>query len=213
LAKPHIVIMGRSPVAQTLARLGKDIDYQISVVAEADHEAFPDADRIAASLDESGVTPQCFLVVSTQGENDEEAVEAALSSDAAHVSFVASKVKAQKVAEYLKKKGMAADRLARLKAPAGLDIRAASPEEIAVSILAEIIRARSTRTQQAADTTAARATSSLPVITTEARDPICNMIVDITKAKHISDYRGRKVYFCCAGCKQTFDCQPEKYAV
>jgi xanthine dehydrogenase accessory factor len=213
LAKPHIVIMGRSPVAQTLARLGKDINYQISVVAEADHETFPHADRIAASLGEIGVTQQCFLVVSTQGEDDEEAVEAALSSNAAYVSFVASKVKAQKVAEYLKEKGVAAERLARLKAPAGLDIRAASPEEIAVSILAEIIRARGTKTQEAAHTTAARMASSLPVITTEARDPICNMIVDTTKARHFSDYRGRKVYFCCAGCKQTFDCQPEKYAV
>ena len=213
LAKPHIVIMGRSPVAQTLARLGKDINYQISVVAEADHETFPHADRIAASLDEIGVTPQCFLVVSTQGEHDEEAVEAALTSCAAYVSFVASKVKAQKVAEYLKGKDVAAERLARLKAPAGLDILAASPEEIAVSILAEIIRTRGSKTQEAADTTAARTTISLPVTTTQARDPICNMIVDTAKAKHISDYRGRKVYFCSAGCKQSFDCQPEKYAV
>src|SRR5262245_3206383 len=173
LAKPHIVIMGRSPVAQTLARLGKDINYQISVIADADHDTFPDADRIAASLGEIDVTPQCFLVVSTQGEDDEEAVEAALSSDAAYVSFVASKVKAQKVAEYLKAEGVAAERLARLKAPAGLDIRAASPEEIAASILAEIIMARGSKIQEAADTTVLR-----PVTTTRARDPICNMMVD-----------------------------------
>jgi xanthine dehydrogenase accessory factor len=212
LAKPHIVIMGRSPVAQTLARIGKDIDYQISVVAMTDHETFPVADRIAASLEEVGVTPQCFLVVSTQGEDDEEAVEAALTSDAAYVSFVASKVKAQKITEYLREKGVSAERLARLKAPAGLDIRAASPEEIAVSILAEIIRARGTKTQEAAGTTAAR-TTKLSVITPEIRDPICNMIVDPTKARHTSEYRGGKVYFCSAGCKQTFDRQPEKYAV
>jgi xanthine dehydrogenase accessory factor len=213
LAKPHIVIMGRSPVAQTLARLGKDIDYQISVVAEADHETFPNADRIAASLGEVALTPQSFLVVSTQGEDDEEAVEAALSSVADYVAFVASKVKAQKVAEYLKEKGVAAERLARLKAPAGLDIRAASPEEIAVSILAEIIMARGSKTQVAADTTAAGTTISLPVITTRARDPICNMLVETTNAMNISDYGGRRVYFCCASCKQTFDRQPEKYAV
>src|SRR5215475_15609597 len=56
LPKPHIVIIGSSPVAQTLARLGKDINYHISVVTDADRESFPDADRIAASLDEIGIT-------------------------------------------------------------------------------------------------------------------------------------------------------------
>jgi xanthine dehydrogenase accessory factor len=213
LAKPHIVIIGRSPVAQTLTCLGKAINYQISVVAEADRELFADADRLVTSLNEINVTQQCYLVVSTQGEDDEEAVEAALSSNAVYVAFVASKVKAQKVMEYLKEKGMADESLTRMKAPAGLDIQAASPEEIAVSILAEIILARGSKAQASADTTTAKRSMPLPVITAQAKDPICNMMVDTTKAKYVSEYRGRKIYFCCAGCKQTFDRQPEQYVV
>ncbi|MBZ5524999.1 MAG: XdhC family protein [Acidobacteriia bacterium] len=212
LAKPHVVIMGRSPVAQTLARLGKAVNYQISVVAEADKESFPDADRIAASLGELQVTPQACIVVSTQGEDDEEALEQALASNAAYVAFVASKVKAQKVMEFLRAKGVAAERLRQVKAPAGLDIHAASPEEIAVSILAEIIQTRGTKAQLAAEG-AVKKSVMLPVINTLAKDPICGMMVDTTKGKHKSEYKGKMIYFCCAGCKQAFDQQPEKYAV
>jgi len=212
LAKTHIVILGRSPVAQTLARLAKAVNYQISVVAETGKETFPDADRIAASLSELSVTPQTYVVVSTQGEDDEEALEQAIVSNAAYVAFVASKTKAQKVMEYLKEKGVAPGSLRKIKAPAGLDIHAATPEEIAVSILAEIIQARGNKAQPA-EAPAAKKSVMLPVINTQAKDPICNMMVDTSKAKHKTEYKGKMIYFCCAGCKQTFDKQPEKYAV
>jgi xanthine dehydrogenase accessory factor len=212
LAKPHILILGRSPVAQTLARLARAVNYQISVVAETDKETFPDADRIAASLGELKVTPQTYVVVSTQGEDDEEALEQAIASNAVYVAFVASKTKAQKVMEYLKEKGIAPESLRKIKAPAGLDIHAATPEEIAVSILAEIIQARGSKAQ-AAEAPAKKESVMLPVINTLAKDPICNMMVDTGKAKYKSEYKGKMIYFCCAGCKQTFDKQPEKYAV
>jgi xanthine dehydrogenase accessory factor len=205
--------MGRSPVAQTLARMGKAVNYEISVAADADKEIFPDADHIAATLSELKVTPQTYVVVSTQGEDDEDALEQALGANAAYVAFVASKTKAQKVMEYLKEKGVAAERLKQVKAPAGLDIHAASPEEIAVSILAEIIQARGSKAQPVAEAGAAKKSVMLPVINTLAKDPICNMMVDTTRAKHKSEYKGKMIYFCCAGCKQTFDKQPEKYAV
>ncbi|HWZ43008.1 MAG TPA: XdhC family protein [Candidatus Saccharimonadales bacterium] len=213
LAKPHILILGRSPVAQTLARLGQAIHYEISVVAEVGVEGFPGAGRIASSIGELKVTPQTMIVVSTQGEDDEDALEQALGSGAEYVAFVASKIKAQKVMERLQEKGVAAGRLRQVKAPAGLDIHAASPEEIAVSILAEIIQTRGSRLRTAAEPGAANKSVSLPVINTVAKDPICGMMVDTAKAKHRSEFQGKGVYFCCAGCKQTFDQHPEKYAV
>lgn len=213
LAKPHIVIMGRSPVAQTLARLGHAVNYRISVAAEADAETFPDADRLAASLAELEVTPRSMIVVSTQGEEDEEALEQALASPATYVAFVASRTKAQKVMEFLKEKGVPAERLRQVKAPAGLDIHAASPEEIAVSILAEIIQMRGQGAQPGREAGPARKSVALPVLNTLAKDPICGMMVDTMKAKHKSEYKGKMVYFCCAGCKQAFDKQPEQYAV
>ena len=90
------------------------------------------------------ITPQTFIVVSTQGESDEEALEAALQTGSSYVAFVASKTKAGKTLDTLKEGGISADKLAKVRAPAGLDIQASSPEEIAVSILAEIIQVRKT---------------------------------------------------------------------
>jgi xanthine dehydrogenase accessory factor len=205
LPKPHILILGRSPVAKTLARLGKAINYTVSVAApEADRENFPDPDFVQADFDLSQlrISPQTFIVVSTQGECDEEALEKALLTDAGYVAFVASKVKAGKVLDYLRERGIAAARLSQVRAPAGLDIRAASPEEIGVSILAEIIQLNG-----------AKAKTELRVVTQEAKDPICGMSVNVSTAKYKSDFHGDSFYFCCAGCQQTFDKQPDKYAL
>ena len=210
LPKPHVVILGRSPVAVTLAKLAKAVNYTVSVAArEADRDSFPDADVVQADLDLSGlkITPQTLIVVSTQGHQDEEAVEHALRSAASYVAFVASRTKTAKIIEYLKERGLDPARLAQLRAPAGLNIHAGSPEEIAVSILAEIIQVnRSTKERS-------KAQAALPVIATqEAKDPICGMTVDIGKAKYKSEFRGGTFYFCCAGCQQKFDRQPEQYA-
>ena len=212
LPKPHILILGRSPVAKTLATLGKAIGYAVSVVAPgADRESFPDIDSMQAELDlgQLKTVPQTFIVVSTQGEGDEEALEQALLTKASYVAFVASKVKARKILDYLKERGVATDRLSQVRAPAGLDIRAASPEEIAVSILAEIIQVNGTRTAVVPP----NAQAQLAVLKQEAKDPICGMMVDVSVAKHKSEFHGNSFYFCCSGCKQKFDKQPEKYAL
>jgi xanthine dehydrogenase accessory factor len=210
LPKPDILILGRSPVAKTLARLGKTIGYAISVVAPgADRESFPDSDLVQAELELSQLktTPQTFIVVSTQGEGDEEALEQAILTKATYVAFVASKTKASKLLGYLKERGVTVDRLSQVRAPAGLDITATSPEEIAVSILAEIIQENGTR----AASQKKQAQSPFPKH--EAKDPICGMMVDVSIAKHKSEFHGNSFYFCCSGCKQKFDKQPEKYAL
>ena len=211
LPKPHVVILGRSPVAVTLVKLAKAVNYTVSVAApEADRDSFPDADAVQTDLDlrVMKITPQTLIVVSTQGDHDEEAVEHALRSAASYVAFVASRTKTAKIIEYLKERGLDPARLAQLRAPAGLNIHASSPEEIAVSILAEIIQFN----RSAKETPKAQA--ALPIIgTQEAKDPICGMTVHIDKAKHKSDFRGSTFYFCCAGCKQKFDKQPEQYAL
>lgn len=209
LPKPQVLILGRSPVAQTLSKLAKTIGYAVAVAAhDADREAFPDADSVHKNLDlaQLKITPQTFIVVSTQGESDEEALEAALETGATYVAFVASKTKAAKTLDSLKDRGLASETLDAVRAPAGLDIHAYSSEEIAVSILAEIIQSRRTATP------AADPALVLPVRAKTERDPICGMTVDVVAAKHKSEFRGDAYYFCCAGCKQTFDKQPDKYA-
>ena len=222
LPKPHILIFGRSPLAQTLARLGKTVGYRISVVASgADQEQFPDVDLLRAdsNLGELKIGRETFIVVSTQGEGDEEALEQAAKTNAAYVAFVASKVKALKVFEYLREAGVPSERVSQIRAPAGLDIHASTPEEIAVSILAEIIQLRSNRAKPVAESKKSALpvlnlpVLNLPVLNKEARDPVCGMLVNVSGAKYKSEHNGSEVYFCCAGCKQAFDRQPQKYTL
>jgi xanthine dehydrogenase accessory factor len=211
LPKPHVLILGRSPVAQTLCKLARTIGYAVSVAApDADRETFSEADSVQANFDLAPlkITPQTFIVVSTQGESDEEALEAALQTGSSYIAFVASKTKAGKTLDILKDRGITADKLRKVRAPAGLDIHASSPEEIAISILAEIVQVRRANLAQSTRTPAAPL-----VLLQEARDPICGMTVDASKAKHKAEFQGTSFYFCCAGCKQTFDKQPEKYVL
>ena len=188
LPKPHILIMGRSPVGRTLASLAKTINYTVSI-------ASPGLD-----LNGLSVGPRTFIVVSTQGEGDEEALEEALKTDASYVTFVASRAKAAKVLQSLTERGISPERLNQVRAPAGLDIHAGSPEEIAVSILAEIVQL-------------SRSQAIEHIATAAEKDPICGMTVDITTAKYQSEFDGKQFYFCCGGCKQTFDKQPDKYVL
>jgi xanthine dehydrogenase accessory factor len=212
LPRPQIVILGRSPVAQALARLGTAIDYSVAVIAEKLNAGDFGGARLLEqrdfSLSQVNPKAQSFVVVSTQGDGDEEALEQALSSDAAYVAFVASATKTHKVLEHLRTRGLVEEKLQRLRAPAGFKLGAVSPQEIAVSILAEIVQERSVALQGLAKETN---TPALPVVDLEDRDPICGMPVDPATAHYKSEHRGKHFSFCCAGCKQVFDQEPEKY--
>jgi xanthine dehydrogenase accessory factor len=209
LPKARILIFGRSLAAQSLSRLGKAVGYGISVVAPgASRELFPDADLIAEEVTPGRLVngSETYIVVATQGEHDEEALEQALRTNARYISFIASHAKARKIIEFLGEKGVPLEMLARIKAPAGLAIGTSSSSEIAVSIIAEIIQAKK------GSTGSARAEKSSPEISWQrATDPVCGMTVEASESAYQSDYEGRLFHFCCAGCKQTFDRQPEKY--
>jgi xanthine dehydrogenase accessory factor len=212
LPKSRILIFGRSPAAQSLSKLGKAVGYGITVVARgASPELFPDADLIAKKLTPGQLSngSEIFIVVATQGEQDEEALEQALRTDAGYISFIASHAKAQKIISYLAEKGMSREMLSRIKAPAGLSIGTSSSQEIAISILAEIIQVKKGNAREFAQTEKAK-----PAIVSEiATDPVCGMTVEVNESTHHSKYEGKAFYFCCAGCQQTFDRQPEKYLV
>jgi xanthine dehydrogenase accessory factor len=210
LPKSRILIFGRSPAAQSLSKLGKAIGYGIGVVSHgATRELFPDADFIAKEITSGQMNngSETFIVVATQGEHDEEALEQALRTDARYISFVASHAKAQKVIGLLAEKGASAQMLGRIKAPAGLPIGTSSPREIAVSIIAEIIQA-----QKRCPPENPRQDEFDPgEVSQSVIDPVCGMAVDVGELSYQSEYEGRSLYFCCAGCKQIFDRQPEKY--
>ena len=144
LPRPQVIVCGSSPVAVAIAELAKRTGFAVTVCAPAaEQAAFAEAERriegYALPVREAGSR---YVVVSTQGRGDEAALLAALAADTDYVAFVGSRKKADALKATLAARGVAADRLATLKAPAGLDLGAITPDEIAISILAEIVAVR-----------------------------------------------------------------------
>jgi xanthine dehydrogenase accessory factor len=144
LPRPQVVICGSSPVAVAIADLARRSGFAVTVCAPAAEQAtFTEADRriegFALPVDEAASR---YVVVSTQGRGDEAALLAALAVDVDYVAFVGSRKKAEALKAALSERGVTAERLAKLKAPAGLDLGAITPDEIAISILAEIVAVR-----------------------------------------------------------------------
>jgi xanthine dehydrogenase accessory factor len=144
LPRPQVVIYGSSPVAVAVADLARRTAFAVTVCAPAaEQAAFDQVERriegYALPVEEAGAR---YVVVSTQGRGDEAALLAALAVDVDYVAFVGSRKKAEALKATLAKRGVTAERLAKLKAPAGLDLGAITPDEIAISILAEIVAVR-----------------------------------------------------------------------
>jgi len=212
LPAPRLVVLGLSPVAQALTRVARAMGYSVDAVDPgADRAAFPEADRVFTSLDEPSLRPRpvaagasLSAVVATMGDNDEAAVRAALALEPAYLGLVASRRRFAAIRETLLAAGVPGAALDRVKSPAGLDIGAHAPAEIAISIMAEIVQRVHARPE-------APRTRSLPVSAGEARDPVCGMMVATATARHTASHGGRTYYFCCAGCRARFLGSPESY--
>jgi xanthine dehydrogenase accessory factor len=198
LPRPELVLIGAGPVIGTLETLARAMDFSVRLPAEPAAESRPPF----------SAGPNVFIVVASHGTFDEDALEQALRTEARYVSLVASRKRAAAIIETLRERGVPAERLARLKAPAGLAIGAVTPEEIAVSILAEIIQVSRSRQSDRQ-----RGGSIGPLKgEVEATDPVCGMSVKIASARYRSERAGQSFYFCCAGCKRKFDDEPARYA-
>ena len=140
LPHPSLVILGASPVALSLAAQARPLGYHVTLAAPAsDLVNVPEVDRLIESLTlEDLHAARRFVVVSTQGRGDEAALRAAVATEAAYHAFVGSRRKMASLRAKLLAEGTEAARLDQVKAPAGLDLGAITPEEIAMSILAEI---------------------------------------------------------------------------
>jgi xanthine dehydrogenase accessory factor len=140
LPHPALVIFGASPVALSLAVQARPLGYHVTLAAPAsDLAAAPPVDMLIDSFALGALhEARRFVVVSTQGKGDEAALRAALAVDAGYHAFVGSRRKMAALREKLVAEGVDAASLDRIKAPAGLDLGAITPEEIAMSILAEI---------------------------------------------------------------------------
>jgi len=140
LPHPSLVIFGGSPVAMSLAAQARQLGYHVTLAAPAgDLSAVPDADMLVDGFAPGELNQaRRFIVVSTQGKGDEAALRAAVAIEAEYHAFVGSRRKMAALREKLVANGVAPEAIDRVKAPAGLDLGAITPEEIAMSILAEI---------------------------------------------------------------------------
>ncbi|HJZ19508.1 MAG TPA: XdhC/CoxI family protein [Bradyrhizobium sp.] len=140
LPHPSLVILGASPVAMSLATQARQLGYHVTLAApSADLVIIPDTDALLDSYALGDLLPtRRFVVVSTQGKGDEAALRAAVMTEAEYHSFVGSRRKMKVLRDKLVAAGVAPEALDAVKAPAGLDLGAITPEEIAMSILAEI---------------------------------------------------------------------------
>ncbi len=190
LPTEQLIVVGRTPLARALAALGAAMGRHV-VVAEPDvtKDDFPTADAIVPDLARARIDARTAIVIAAR---DEDPVEAALATPARYVGLVASRTRGDVIRDVLQRRGVSADRLARLKYPAGLDIGARSDEEIALTILAEIVQLRAA--PQAEATAEPR----------EAVDPICDMTVAITPTALRADFEGTTYYFCGEGCRRRF---------
>jgi xanthine dehydrogenase accessory factor len=145
LPQPRLVIFGAGPVALALSALSARFDMHRTICAPGIEAGVAEADAMqdGFALD-TGVAAQRYVVVATQGKSDEAALRAALASGAAYVAFVGSRRKFTTLAERLAADGVDRAALEAVSAPAGLDIHAITPDEIALSILAEIVAHRRT---------------------------------------------------------------------
>lgn len=140
----RLVVCGASPVAASLVPLAIGMGYRVIVAAPAEaHGEVPGASAYVEgfALDALRLEPRDAVVVATQGRRDREALSAALKSPATYVGMVGSRKKVAKLRDELAR-DVPPDRLAALRGPAGLDIGAIEPEEIALSIIGEIVRDR-----------------------------------------------------------------------
>jgi molybdenum cofactor cytidylyltransferase len=147
-AQPELIVVGRDALARGLARLGQILRFIVTVVdpllATAD---FPEADRVLHTLDFSllGTSPDRHVVVASRGACDEEAIEQALDAKSAYVALVANRKRGEEVLHALRGKGIPPQELASVRIPAGLEICADTPEEIALAIMAQIVLERRKR--------------------------------------------------------------------
>jgi xanthine dehydrogenase accessory factor len=244
LPAPRLLLFGVSPLARALARLGRAAGYRVTVAdPAAEAGTFPEADEVVADFATLGGGPDAaglgkaggslarsgpsrpFAVVATMGQSDEEAAAAALALDPAYLGVVASRARAAEIRAALAARGVSPAGLARLKSPAGLALGARTPEEIALSILAEIVQVRraaeaSREAGRAAETGGRAADAGVgggpppPVpapAEPEALDPVCGMTVRVLAGTPRAEHGGRTVYFCCGGCRERFRREPERY--
>jgi xanthine dehydrogenase accessory factor len=229
LPKRRLVIFGHVPIVEALARLAKQLNFSVAVVdRHGTKEKLSEADVILDSLDEKQFeslidnASQTYAVVATMGESDLESVTRLCRLNLPYIGVVAGKKRANAIYAYLRSVKIPEREIDKVKAPAGIYIRAVTAGEIALSIMAEIVEIA--RSQNAIDSREiisgtprekALADSKMNSIvaypdTPVTIDPVCGMTVS-SSSDYFLEFNGQMRFFCSSACKESFESEPQKY--
>ena len=221
LPMPHLVIVGDSPMTRTLASLAGALGWRTEEIRGPDFT--PEA-----------ADGRSMIVVATQGHHDEDVLERAVAVRPAYLGLVGSRRRGATVLGYLADRGVPRDELDRVRVPAGLDLGSTTHQEIAVAILAELVQLRASGALAAGTLAAGALAAGKPsgppaqrAGTESARqaepegarpaarpslvvDPVCGMTVSAESSRPVR-HEGTDYYFCCAGCRQAFEQDPDAY--
>ena len=211
----RLVVLGASPTAQAMARIAHVLGWTVEAVdPEADRAMFPEADRVVASLEglesrrrSRQERDRLYTVVATLGGADEQAVRAALSLEPSYIGVIASRKRFGQMREALLAGGVPPEKIEQIRSPAGLDIRAVTPEEIALSVLCEMVQLDRARQGEVSEPTVVGPT------TEEDRDPVCGMTVSVDAAGYHAVMGDHTIHFCSASCRDRLMADPERYGI
>jgi xanthine dehydrogenase accessory factor len=191
---PLVVVVGDSPIALALVGIGERLGYEIAAW--------------------NGTVPEgaAAVIVASHGRDEEDALTAGLHAGVPYVGLVASRKRGDRVVSSL---DLCGSMKARIHTPAGLDIGARTAEEIALSILADVVASRprpSGRTVESDAATGHATSQPGGAGSTSALDPVCGMTVAAVDASLHLDHDGRRWWFCGSGCLRAFAAAPATYA-
>jgi xanthine dehydrogenase accessory factor len=214
----RLVVVGATPVAEALTRTALSMDYEVVRIVEASERRDLEAaagltGATLASLEsletvlKTGTPDDTAAVVASQGHYDEQALEVILTCGASYVGLVASRKRGASVRDYLEARGIPG--LDEVHIPAGLDLGARTAPEVALSILAEIVKTRPSQSPSYVGQGFSPARQDAQPST--AIDPVCHMEVEIATARHTAEAGGTIYYFCCPQCLARFTREPSRY--
>lgn len=215
---PHLRVYGSTPVARAAAWFAREVGFETLMdSAVADTAEFAAAHGVPAEAVHVSMLdrPESYALVATQGDGDEAALEDALQSSARAVLVIASRRKAERLRAAMALRGIGEARLADMHAPAGPDVGAMTPHEIALAAVTGLVALRHGRRDAATGGASAMEKEGSPgtgkAAATGYVNPVCGAVVDPATALSSLTMEGQTHYFCCTGCRTEFERNPGKY--
>ena len=197
LPMTKLIIYGNTPTTYAIANMGVLLNYDCYLCILNSKKNIEIHENVKIIEQYKSFNEKCIAIVGSQGENDIDAIKAAILSNPEFISMIISKKKALSILGQLQKTSLSKESISKIKFPAGLDIGAQTPEEIALSVLAEIIKEKY---NNVSNKNFIKEVNNYK----KEKDPICGMFVNPKTAKDSYNLNGKTYYFCCSGCKEKF---------